>query len=98
MTAKSWNIRQISLLGRAQGWTIRQFSVEKWAKGWGATQETKPEETEDKYQERTSRWQELCENAHNTADIIIGKQRHGPIGTVELSFQSRYTSFGNLAK
>ena len=32
------------------------------------------------------------------AEVIIGKQRHGPIGTVELSFEGRFTRFGNLAK
>ena len=56
----------------------------------------KPEETEDKYQERTSRWQELCENAHNTAEIIIAKQRHGPIGTIKAHFESNYTRFSDL--
>ena len=32
------------------------------------------------------------------AEVVIGKQRHGPIGTVELSFEGRFTRFGNLAK
>ncbi len=32
------------------------------------------------------------------AEIIIGKQRNGPIGEVELSFIGRYTRFENLAK
>jgi replicative DNA helicase len=30
--------------------------------------------------------------------VIIGKQRHGPIGTVDLSFEGRFTRFGNLAQ
>ena len=35
---------------------------------------------------------------HGRAEVIIGKQRHGPIGTVELSFEGRFTRFGNLVK
>jgi replicative DNA helicase len=56
----------------------------------------KPEEIEEKYQERTSRWQELCEKAHNTAEIIIAKQRHGPIGTIKTHFDSNYTRFSDM--
>jgi len=43
-------------------------------------------------------WQERMEKLHGRAEIVIGKQRHGPIGTVELSFEGRFTRFGNLAK
>jgi replicative DNA helicase len=32
------------------------------------------------------------------AEVIIGKQRNGPIGTVELRFEGRYTRFDNLAR
>jgi replicative DNA helicase len=34
----------------------------------------------------------------NTAEVIVGKQRHGPIGTVKLGFTGAYTRFDNLAK
>lgn len=34
----------------------------------------------------------------NVAEIIIAKQRSGPIGTVELAWLPEYTQFGNLAK
>ncbi|WP_425038489.1 replicative DNA helicase [Primorskyibacter sp. S187A] len=43
-------------------------------------------------------WQEAMARLHGKAEVIIGKQRHGPIGTVELSFESQFTRFGNLVK
>ncbi|MBV7410139.1 replicative DNA helicase [Maritimibacter sp. DP1N21-5] len=41
-------------------------------------------------------WQERMERLHGRAEVIIGKQRHGPIGSVDLSFEGRFTRFGNL--
>jgi len=37
------------------------------------------------------------ERLHGRAEVVIGKQRHGPIGTVRLSFDADTTRFGNLA-
>jgi replicative DNA helicase len=48
--------------------------------------------------EKMSQWQEEMERLHGKAEVIIGKQRHGPIGTVDLSFESQFTRFGNLVK
>ncbi|MFP4274016.1 MAG: replicative DNA helicase [Paracoccaceae bacterium] len=45
-----------------------------------------------------AKWQEEMERLHGRAEVVIGKQRHGPIGTVELSFEGRFTRFGNLVK
>ena len=42
-------------------------------------------------------WIGEMEKVHGRAEIIIGKQRHGPTGTVQLSFEGQYTRFGNLA-
>lgn len=42
-------------------------------------------------------WQTEMENVHGKAEVIIGKQRHGPTGTVTLQFEAEYTRFGNLA-
>ena len=43
-------------------------------------------------------WQEDMDRVRNVAETIIGKQRHGPIGTVKLSFNADLTKFGNLAR
>jgi replicative DNA helicase len=48
--------------------------------------------------EKLARWQEEMERLHGRAEIIIGKQRHGPIGTVELAFEGRFTRFSDPAK
>ena len=48
--------------------------------------------------EAMAKWQEEMERLHGRAEVIIGKQRHGPIGTVELSFEGRFTRFGNLVQ
>ncbi len=43
-------------------------------------------------------WQEQMDMVKGQAEVIIGKQRHGPIGTVKLSFNEDITKFGNLAR
>ncbi|GAB4532925.1 MAG: replicative DNA helicase [Parvularculaceae bacterium] len=41
-------------------------------------------------------WQMRMDKVHGVAELIIGKQRHGPIGTVRLQFEERFTRFSNL--
>ena len=48
--------------------------------------------------EKMAVWQEEMDRLHGRAELILGKQRHGPIGTVELSFEGKFTRFGNLVK
>jgi hypothetical protein len=43
-------------------------------------------------------WQADMEKVHGKAEIIIGKQRHGPTGTIELAFEAEMTRFSNLAR
>ncbi len=46
--------------------------------------------------EKYLNWQESMERVQNKADVIIAKQRHGPIGNIKLFFEGRFTRFGNL--
>lgn len=46
----------------------------------------------DKY----AKWQEKMGRAHNVAESIIAKQRHGPIGTVRMHFEANLTRFSDL--
>lgn len=43
-------------------------------------------------------WQGEMSRCEGQAEIIIGKQRHGPIGTVNVAFNGETTRFGNLAR
>lgn len=44
------------------------------------------------------KWQQDMDEVRGKAEVIIGKQRHGPIGTVKVSFDANATRFGNLAQ
>jgi replicative DNA helicase len=37
------------------------------------------------------------EEAKGHAEVIIGKQRNGPIGKIDLTFLGRFTRFANYA-
>jgi replicative DNA helicase len=54
----------------------------------------KPREGTEEFPE----WQRKMDEMHGKAEVIIGKQRHGPTGTVELQFEASLTRFGNLAR
>ncbi len=43
------------------------------------------------------RWQEEMNKVINTAEVIIAKQRNGPVGAVKLHFDSKTTKFDNHA-
>ena len=51
----------------------------------------KPPEDDEKFPD----WQTKAEKLHGRAEVIIGKQRHGPIGTVDLHFEDSFTKFSD---
>ncbi|WP_142848700.1 replicative DNA helicase [Telmatospirillum sp. J64-1] len=58
----------------------------------------RPDESDDKFNDRYAAWQKRCEEVWNTGEVIVAKQRHGPVGTVRLFFNGDYTKFGDLAE
>ena len=53
-----------------------------------------PTEGTDKHRE----WQERMNQIHNLAEVIVAKQRHGPIGTIKMVYEGPFTKFSDLAK
>ena len=55
----------------------------------------RPDEGDEKFHDRHAHWQALCEAAYGKAEVIIGKQRHGPTGKITLRFDGNTTKFSN---
>jgi len=43
-------------------------------------------------------WEDKMAKAKNIAQVIIAKQRHGSVGTVDLRFDGQFTRFEDLDK
>jgi replicative DNA helicase len=54
------------------------------------------DEDRKKFDDRTERWNERLQEVRNTASVIIAKQRHGPVGTIDLYFEGKFTHFDDL--
>lgn len=49
------------------------------------------------HEDKIAEWEKSLQKVANVADVIIAKQRHGPISTVHLHFEGRLTKFSDLA-
>lgn len=60
--------------------------------------EPKPRENEkpDDFSKRYQGWAQRCQEMHNKAEVIVAKQRNGPIGSVTLQFDANYGRFYNF--
>ncbi len=56
----------------------------------------RPDEDATKFNDRHDRWKQRSEETFGLADVIIAKQRHGPIGTIKLHFEAETTKFDNF--
>ncbi len=56
---------------------------------------TKPPENEH---EAYQKWPDDMGRVTGTGEVIIGKQRHGPVGSVLLGFEGQFTRFFDLAR
>ena len=54
------------------------------------------EESDEHFDQRHDKWKERCDKALGIAEIIVAKQRHGPIGTRRLSFHGPTTKFSDF--
>jgi replicative DNA helicase len=55
------------------------------------------DESNERFDERHNKWKERCDKVYGIAEVIVGKQRHGPIGTRKFQFDGNVTSFSDLA-
>ncbi len=67
-----------------------EYYVEK------AEPQRRGDEGDDKFIQRHAQWEERLENCRNIAEVLISKQRHGPVGTIKLMFQGQFTRFADL--
>ncbi len=56
-----------------------------------------PGEEDSKYNDRYEKWHTELQKIHGLAEVIIAKQRHGPVGAIKLTFDAETTKFDNFA-
>ncbi len=56
----------------------------------------KVSEDDDKFNKRRADYADRLEQTRHKAEVILAKQRHGPIDTIELQFNGEFTEFNDL--
>lgn len=54
------------------------------------------DESQEHFSDRHTKWHHRLGEVHNVAEIIVGKNRHGPIATVKAQFDGATTAFSDL--
>jgi len=53
-------------------------------------------DNDERFQSAVEKWTQDMDRAHNQAELIIAKQRHGPTGAIPLFFEAEFTRFADL--
>jgi replicative DNA helicase len=61
------------------------------------TEPPRPEDGDKQAIDEYEKWHKKFNSAYGLGEIIIAKQRHGPIGTIKLHFDAETTKFDNFA-
>jgi replicative DNA helicase len=54
-------------------------------------------EDDGKFNDRYQQWRDDLEKIHGLAEVIVAKQRHGPVGAIKLHFDAETTRFDDFA-
>ena len=52
-------------------------------------------EPDEKFNDRFHKWEKDVVDLEKKAELIIAKQRHGSLGSIDLSFEGQFTRFGD---
>lgn len=58
----------------------------------------KADESDDRFNDRYDHWRERCDRSKGIAEIIIAKQREGPLSVVRAHWNGELMRFSNLAR
>ena len=54
--------------------------------------------SEEQFNAKNETFMARLQAAENKAEVIVGKQRHGPTGSINVHFEKRFTYFSDLTE